>query len=44
MSFDKIKTLKEQRGNKYSFKIQENKVKSDDKKQMKDLLDLIDEK
>lgn len=44
VTFDKIKTLKEQRGAKYSFTIDENKVKIKNKKQMKDLLDLIDEK
>ncbi len=44
ISFDKIKNLKTKRGKKYGFKIEGSKIKIEDKKQMRDLLDLIDEK
>ncbi len=44
ITFDKIKQIKEERGNKYSFNIVNNKIKIDDKAQIKDLIDLIDEK
>ena len=44
ITFDKIKTLKEQRGDKYSFSVEGHKIKIDDSNNLKDLLDLIDEK
>ncbi len=44
ITFDKIKVLKDQRGDKYSFKIEGTKIKIEQKKDIQDLLDLIDEK
>jgi len=44
ITFDKIKQLKEQRGDKYSFKVEETKIKIDEVRNLRDLLDLIDEK
>jgi len=44
VTFQKIKEIKEERGTKYSFSIDEDKIKIDSKDQIKDLLDLIDEK
>lgn len=44
ITFDKIKSLKEQRGDKYGFNVIGTKIRVEDKTQMKDLLDLIDEK
>jgi len=44
ITFEKIKILKEQRGDKYSFNVEGEKIKIDDSNNLKDLLDLIDEK
>lgn len=44
VTFDKIKEIKEERGEKYSFNVADDKIKINDKNQVKDLLDLIDEK
>lgn len=44
ISFKRIKNLKQKRGEKYKFKIKGNKIKIGDKHQMRDLIDLIDEK
>lgn len=44
IKFEKIKELKEKRGDKYSFDIEEGKVKIRDQTNLKDLLDLIDKK
>lgn len=44
ITFNKIKKLKDQRGAIYGFKIEGEKIKIERKKDIKDLLDLIDEK